>query len=233
MNDDKRKRLRLLISQLNKERKRQAKQIDILCNDFVCSQKDFIKALGVISFSADFYEGTAGITDLNELLGTAGRHIQEQIPETNVVFFLLRGNNGKYQEANHADGQTSFEMHIFESGEPTDPLIQENNSEERRIENFFTAELVGNISSSNRVCGIDEMLRMGLQCSGVCLEKISAAALPLTSNRGTPGFILVYRSSQRPLTVDEINCISQITPGLSRSVSACRAASPVIQPAQI
>ena len=50
MNDDKRKRLRLLISQLNKERKKQAKQIDILCNDFVCSQKDFIKVLGAISF---------------------------------------------------------------------------------------------------------------------------------------------------------------------------------------
>jgi hypothetical protein len=209
VNDEKRKHLRLLIARLNKERKKQARQIDILCNDFVTAQKDFIQALRAISFAADFYESTAGITDLNELLCTAGKLAKEQIPDTNIAFFLLRND--------------SFEMHIFESDRPI-------GLDERRIENFFTTELVDNIARSNRVCTVDDMLEMGLQCSGACLEKITAAAMPLNARSGSLGFILIYRCSQKPLTCGEINCIAQITPGLARSISACRAAAHVVQP---
>ena len=202
MNDEKRnKRLRLLISRLNKERKRRAKQIDILCNDFVTAQKDFIRSLKAVSFAADFYESIAGLTDLNELLCTAGKLAQDQIQDANVVFFLLQGSN--------------FELHIFESEQPID-------LEERRIENFFTAELVDNIAGSHRICSVDDMLAMGLQCSGACLDKISAAAVPLSSNSGSLGFILLYRCSQKPLVSDEINCIAQVAPGLARSIAACR-----------
>ena len=90
MNDERRnKRLRLLITRLNKERKKQAKQIDILCNDFVAAQKDFIKALNTIGFAADFYEAIAGLTELNELLCAAGNLVKDQIPDANVAFFLL------------------------------------------------------------------------------------------------------------------------------------------------
>ena len=67
-NENHNKRLRQLIARLNKERKTRAKQIDILCNDFVTAQKDFIKSLKANSFAADFYESIAGLTDLNELL---------------------------------------------------------------------------------------------------------------------------------------------------------------------
>ncbi|MFH1370635.1 MAG: hypothetical protein ABII09_05045 [Planctomycetota bacterium] len=228
MNDEKRnRRLRLLISRLNKERKKQAKQIDILCNDFVAAQKDFIKALRAISFAADFYESIAGVTDLNELLCTAGKLIQDQIQGSNVAFFLLRGGNCEYR-------QTSFEMHIFESDRPIDLLAPSSvEGEERRIENFFTAELVDNITRSNRVCTIEDMLTMGLQCSGACLDKISAAAAPLSSNSGSPGFILIYRCSQSPLTSDEIHCVAQVASGLARSIIACRAPANAAQPADI
>jgi len=233
VNENRNKGLRVLISRLNRERKKQARQIDILCNDFVSAQKDFIKALNTISFAADFYEATAGITDLNELLCTAGRHIQDQIPDANATFFLLRGDNYKYHQTSHASGRTSFEMHIFESSEPADPLIPASEEDERRIENFFTAELVDNIARSNRVCGIGEMLTMGLQCPGGCLEKNSAAALPLSNNGGSSGFILIYRSSQRPLTPDEINCVAQVTRGLCRCISACWTIANNVEPAQI
>jgi hypothetical protein len=218
VNDERRRHLRLLISRLNKERKIRAKQIDILCNDFVAAQKDFIKALRAISFAADFYEGIAGLTDLNELLCTAGKLIQDRIQGSNVAFFLLQGDNSDCR-------QTSFEMHIFESDQPIDLLAPSGvDVEQRRIENFFTAELVDNIARSNLVCTVDDMLTMGLQCSGVCLEKISAAAVPLSNSFGSPGFILIYRSSRSPLASDEINCVAQVASGLGRSIIACRAA---------
>ena len=210
MNDEKRnKRLRLLISRLNKERKKQAKQIDILCNDFVSAQKDFVKALKTIGFAADFYEAIAGLTELNELLCTAGNLIKDQIPDANVTFFLLAPNNAEGPQ------HDNFELHIFESDQTID-------LEDRRIENFFTAELVGNIAKSNRICAIEDMLAMGLAGSPACLEKISTAAIPLSTPASSMGFVLIYRSSRNQLTADELKAVSQIAPGLARSIASCR-----------
>ena len=211
MNDERRnKRLRLLISRLNKERKKQAKQIDILCNDFVAAQKDFVKALNTIGFAADFYGAIAGLTELNELLCAAGNLIKDQIPDANVAFFLLA------QSIAEGPQHDNFELHIFESDLAID-------LENRRIENFFTAELVGNIAKSNRICAIEDMLAMGLAGSPACLEKISAAAIPLSTPVSSMGFVLIYRSSRNQITADELKAITQITPGLARSIASCRA----------
>ncbi len=81
-------RLRLLIKKLNKKRKKQAKQIDILCNDFIAAQRDFIKSLKMISFIANFYESIIGITDLNSLLYSVVQLIKEENTDTNVTFFF-------------------------------------------------------------------------------------------------------------------------------------------------
>ena len=45
-------RLRLLLKKLNKDRKKQAKKTDILCNDLIGAQRGFIRKLRSISFSA-------------------------------------------------------------------------------------------------------------------------------------------------------------------------------------
>ena len=89
--DDKQrhKRLRLLIKKLNKKRKKQAKKIDILCNDFIAAQKDFIKSLKTISFIANFYESIIGITDLNSLLHTAVKLIKEKTPTQMLPSFYV------------------------------------------------------------------------------------------------------------------------------------------------
>jgi hypothetical protein len=218
VNDERRnKRLRLLISRLNKERKKQAKQIDILCNDFVAAQKDFIKSLNTIGFAADFYGAIAGLTELNELLFVAGNLIKDQIPDANVAFFLLAHTIAEGQQHDNLDcRQTSFELHIFESDQPID-------LENRRIENFFTAELVGDIAKSNRICAIEDMLAMGLAGPPACLEKISTAAIPLSTPASSMGFVLIYRSSRNQLTAAELKAVAQVTPGLARSIASCRA----------
>jgi hypothetical protein len=209
------KRLRLLIARLNKERKRQSKQIDILCNDLIAAQKDFIKALKVIGFAADFYEAILGATDPNELLYTAGNLIKDQIPDANAAFFLLQSGS--------LNGSETFEMHIFESGQPIDLLAPSSiEGEDKRIETFFTAELVSNIAKSNRLCTIDDMLAMGLQANPRCLEKVSAVGLPLNCHGRSLGFVLLYRAFQSPFTHDELKCIEQILPGLARAIATCR-----------
>ncbi|MBN2269917.1 MAG: hypothetical protein JXN61_04840 [Sedimentisphaerales bacterium] len=195
------KRLRLLTKQLNKERKQQGKQIDILCNDFVAAQKDFIKKLNVITFTASFYESVMGITDLNSLLYTAVRLIKERVGDASVTFFLRQAEN--------------FELHIFENAKPI-------TLEKQHIENCFTAEVMDNICESNKVCSLQDLFAMGLQGNLAALSKISAVTVPLTCCGSSPGFVLVYRSSQTKLTADDLKDICAITSGLSRAIQSCQ-----------
>jgi len=195
------KRLRVLISKLNKERKKQAQKIDILCNDFIIAQRDFIKRLGTISFAANFYESIVGITDLNSLLYTAGKLIKDEINDANVAFFL------RHQE--------SFELHLFESDQPI-------SFEKEYLENCFTPEIVDNICKANKMCTLDDMFAMGLQGNPAVLNKISAVTIPLGRFGPSLGFILIYRSCRNKLTAAELENLSAVSCGLSRAIRTCQ-----------
>jgi hypothetical protein len=198
------RRLRLLTAKLNKERKKQAKKIDILCNDLIAAQRDFIKKLDTISFTANFYETIVGATDLSSLILTAGKLIKDEIPDANIAFFLCQAD--------------SFELHMFESNQPIALGKQ-------RLENCFSPELVDNICKSNKICTLDDMFAMGLQGNLTSLNKISAVTVPLGRLGSSRGFILICRSSQNKLTADELNNICAITCGLSRAIASCRVLS--------
>jgi len=198
------RRLRLLVSKLNKERKKQAKKIDILCKDLIAAQRDFIKKLDTISFTANFYETIVGATDLSSLILTAGKLIKDEIPDANIAFFLCQAD--------------SFELHMFESNQPITLGKQ-------RLENCFSPELVDNICKSNKICTLDDMFAMGLQGNLTSLNKISAVTVPLGRLGSSLGFILICRSSQNKLTADELNNVCAITCGLSRAIASCRVLS--------
>lgn len=193
------RRLRLLIRKLNKERKKQAQKIDILCNDFISAQRDFIKRLNTINFTASFYEAILGTTDLSSLLYAAGKLIKDEIPDSKVTFFLLQNDN--------------FELYMFEGDQPI-------TLEKQHLENCFTPELVDNICKSNKLCTLDDMFAMGLQDNLVRLSKISAVTLPLRRLGSSLGFILIYRLSRDKLTPDELSNISAVTYGLSRAIQS-------------
>lgn len=196
------RRLRLLIKKLNKTRKKQAKKIDILCNDFIAAQRNFIKSLKTISFIANFYESIIGITDLNSLLYSVVQLIKEENTDANVTFFLRQSDN--------------FELFMFESEQPI-------TLEKQHLENSFSPELMDNICKSNKVCTLDDMFAMGLQCNLIGLNKISGVTIPLGQPGSSFGFALVYRSSENKLTTEEINNISAVTCGLSRAIQSCQA----------
>lgn len=194
-------RLRRLFSKLNKERKKQAKKIDILCKDLIAAQRDFIKRLGTIGFTANFYESIVGMTDLSALLYTAAKLIRKQIADLSVAFFLRKQDN--------------FELHLFGSERP---IVLEKQG----LENCFTTELVDNICKSNKLCTLDSLLKMGLQGNPAMLNKISAATVPLDQFGTSLGFILVYRSSENELTAEELDNISAVACGLSRAIQSCQ-----------
>ena len=202
------RRLRLLISKLNKERKKQAKKIDMLCNDLIAAQRDFIRRLSAISFAADFYKSIIGITDLGRLLSLTRKLIKDELAEANVSFFLRNIDNWVPAERGPS------ESHMSESDKPTA-------FKKKRLEYYFTTEVVENICKSNKICTLEEMFAMGLQGNLIELNKISAFALPLSQLGQSVGFILVYRSSDKKLTADELNKISAVTCGLSRAIQSC------------
>ncbi len=204
--DDKQRhrRLRLLIKKLNKDRKKQNQKIDILCNDFIAAQRNFIKRLDVISFAANFYESIIGTTDLNKLLYTAVEFIKAEDADVNVTFFLRQEEN--------------FELYMFEGDRPIA-------IEKQYLESCFTQELMDNISKSNKVCTLDDMFAMGLQGNLIGLNKISAVTIPLGLPGSSSGFILVYRPSENKLTTNEISRISAVTCGLSQAIASCQTLS--------
>ena len=193
--------MRLLVKKLHKERKKQAQQIDILCNDLIAAQRDFIKRLKTISFTAHFYESTIGTTELNHLLQTTVELMKEQVDGANVTFFLRQTEN--------------FSLYTFENDQAI-PF------KKQQIENCFSPELIKNICASNKICTLEDMFAMGLQGNLVELRQISAITIPLDASCSPSGFILVYRSSEKKLTTHEIREISAVTYGLSKAIGACQ-----------
>jgi hypothetical protein len=198
------KRLRLLVKKLNKDRKRQALRTDILCNDIIAAQREFIKRLRTISSTANFYESIIGMTNLNNLLHTAVKIIEAENAGANVRFFLRRAD--------------SFELCMFDSDRPMA-------FEEQQLETCFSPELMDNICKSNKVCSLDDMFEMGLQGNLVELKGISAVTIPLGLFGSSLGFMLVCRSSKNKLKPAEIGNISAVTFGLSQAIASCQALS--------
>jgi len=244
VNEQRHNRLRLLVKKLNKERKKQAQKIDILCNDLIGAQRNFIKRLGTISFIANFCESIVGATDMNNLLYTAVRIIKAETADANVFFFLKNSDDPSASlKAGAPSGpdSTDFELHAFESSQPIPfakghsciagippaPLgtglpANEGQTPSSRLEACFSPELIDGICKSNRVCTLDDMFAMGLQGNLVGLNKISAVTIPLGLSGSSLGFILLYRSSENKLTGDEIERLSAITYGLSRAIASCQ-----------
>ena len=195
------KKLRRLASKVNRARKKQAQQIDILCNDFIAAQRDFIKRLGSISFAAHFYQSITGIRDLNGLFHTAGQLIYSEIKSVNIAFFLRQSEN--------------FDLQLFESSQPI-------TFEKQKLESCFTPELVDNICKSNKLLNIDGLLAVGLKCSPAVLNELSIIAIPLSQHGSSLGFMLIYSSSQNDLTETELEKITSVTPGLARAIASCK-----------
>ena len=189
---------------LNKDRKRQAKQIDILCNDLIAAQRGFIRKLKTISFRASFYESIVGLIELNTLLYTAARQIQNENDDTSIIFFLREGE--------------SFKMHVFADDRPS-ALDNE------QLADCFSAESMDNICNSNKVCSLEDMYQMGLQGNLTGSNGVSAVTIPLGLFGSPLGFMFVYRAAENKLTADETDVISAVASGLSQAIACCRTLS--------
>lgn len=196
------KRTRQLISKLNKIRHTQDRKIDILCNDMVSAHRDFVRQLSNLNFTVDFYDSILGQNDLGSLLNTVAEQIKEYVTDCNVAIFLLESEG--------------FELHIVDQDHPID-------IDAESLESYFTPEVVRNICRSNRINLLKDMFEMGLVGNVSDLSRISAAAVPLGRFGSGIGFILIYRSVEKPLEAKDIAKLTTIQSGLCKTIESCQA----------
>ena len=188
-----------VIRSLHTNQKKQGNQINMLCRDMVSAHREFSTKLATLSFAASYYESLLGCTDLEDLLDAAVRGIREAVKETDAAIFLLSENG--------------FDVHIADTG-VADPV------EKRQFQHWFTRELVNSVSQMNRICSLDQLLRMGLQGSPAALKTISLAAIPLGRFGQAAGFVLVYRPAHLPLQTEELSRLAAISTGLHEAIAS-------------
>ena len=178
---------------LRTRHEKQAQQIDILCNDIVSAHQEFSQKLCRLNFAVSFYETLLAANDREALLDMAVQHISTDIDEASAAIFLLAENG--------------FDVHLADVSSADDP-------ESHAFQDWFTRSLVDHISRTNRVCSLEQLLRMGLQGPPAILKTLSAAAVPLGRFGRGLGFIFVYRHAGRPLSAEELSRVAGISSGL-------------------
>jgi len=194
------KRVRMLVSELNKARKKQAAQIDILCNDFISAQRQFVGKLGQMCFVSQFYELLIGKTELPELIDQVSKFVSSQLAGVDPVVFV-RGAEG-------------FDLHV-----------QDNSNigfERDHLEEYFTTDILESICGSNKVWDIEDMFGAGLEGNLKKLRDCSIAAIPIGGDMGSAvGVMVLFGKEGKKFVQDEIEKLSAAMLGLSKAVETC------------
>ena len=193
------KRALKVIRSLHTCQKKQAGKIDVLCRDMVSAHREFSTKLAALNFAASYYESLLGCTGLDDLLDTAVQGIRGAAKETDAAIFLLSEN--------------AFDVHIADTS-VADPV------EKKQFRHWFTRELVNSVSQMNRICSMEQLLRMGLQGSPAILKTISLAAIPLGRFGRAIGFVLVYRPAHLPLQSEELSRLAAVSAGLRGAINS-------------
>ena len=189
-------RLRRMIRGLNKDRKIQAKKVDILCHDLVDAQRSFIGRLETLRFAAAFYRSLLGVSDLTQILRTASEHIGGQIPQVSVSFFLTG-----------SEGCTEV---------PYVPqAIQAN-----RLEVVLDESLCRAICSANRLNALEDLLALGLQVNAGVAGRYCLSTIPLSSGCRPLGFIFLHKEGPDSLQAEDLQQVSAVCPGFSEAIAA-------------
>lgn len=201
MKDSKRNnRIRLLAKNLNRKRKKQAIQIDLLCTDIINAHKNFLDTVRALTFMSELYESLIGSINMDNMFHNCASMIQKNIPGSNIVFFINEQN--RFQSY-------AFDFNVNETDEA------------HRLEQYFSGETVESIIRTNRPCDIDELLQMGLQINPAILKNISAITVPIATNGSVTGFILLYKYSSQCFDQHQIKLLCSIRRGLSRAIRSC------------
>ncbi len=203
MDQRRHQKLRRLVKTLNRNRRKQAKQIDLLCGDFITAHRGFLRTLDRLTFAADFYEAVIGTTDLDDLVNTALGHIQGRLPEARVACLVRKD---ACLALHTADSPASHSLTRYK-------LLQ-----------AFTLEMVEAVCRENRICTLDEIFALAAGDSTCSFAGNWAAAVPLAVPGFAAGLLLLLADGPTAVTDDRLSDIAAVAPALARAVRACTSA---------
>lgn len=197
MKEEQNSRLRQLVRKLNRIRRAQKQQIDILCNDILSAHSDFINHLKSFRFAADFYEGLLGAANLDAIAAITGEFFTENIAGCSAAIIFTTSN--------------SPQMYFYSKDHNLEDIPS-------HISPDLTPKMVEAVCQSSRICSADDLCRMGFFAGPAVLKRITLAAIGLNNTGPALGMILVYRSADKPLSNSELSIVSSVVKGLAKAV---------------
>jgi len=190
------KRLRLMVKALNKDRKKQGKQIDLLCHDLIDAQRAFVKRLETISFAANLYKTLLGIQDTEHILQILVNEVQSILPGMDVNFVLRQADGCKI---------CPVETTTRDEGHPVD---------------LFDGDFVDAVCKVNKICHLDDLLGIGLALSPQKASRIQMTTLPLPQGGRCMGLIVLTSPANAKISNQMIEQIALVGSGISQAVLA-------------
>jgi hypothetical protein len=181
------------IRHLRLRQKKYAQKIDILCRDIVGAHGEFIEKLSNLTFSLQFHEALLGAADICGILDSATGFLRRNLQNTSAAVFIIESKG--------------FDIHFAGASEHF-------SIEKSRFEKWFTPQVVHEISHSRQVCTLEQMLGMGLQAPPAAIKHLTAAAVPLGQIGKAMGFVLLYRSVDKPFNQQELSQSAAAMPAL-------------------
>jgi hypothetical protein len=190
------KRVRLMVKALNKDRKKQARQIDLLCHDLVDAQRAFVKRLETIGFAAGLYKSFLGVQDTEQVIRIIINEVQSQFPSMDVNFVFRQAEGCKIYP---------LETTTRDEGHPVDA---------------FDGALTDAVCKANRACDLDDLLGMGIAISPQKASRIQMTTLPLPQGGRSLGFIVLTSPATVKVPPQIIEQMTLVGSGISQAVLA-------------
>jgi hypothetical protein len=190
------KRVRLMVKALNKDRKKQARQIDLLCHDLVDAQRAFVKRLETIGFAAGLYKSFLGVQDTEQVIRIIINEVQSQFPSMDVNFVFRQAEGCKIYP---------LETTTRDEGHPVDA---------------FDGALTDAVCKANRACDLDDLVGMGLAISPQKASRIQMTTLPLPQGGRSLGFIVLTSPATVKVPPQIIEQMTLVGSGISQAVLA-------------
>ena len=190
------KRVRLMVKTLNKDRKKQARQIDLLCHDLIDAQRAFVRRLETIGFAAGLYKSLLGAQNTEHVLRILVNEVQSLMPSMDINLVLRQDEKCKIYP---------LETTTRDEGHPVDA---------------FDGPLVNAVCRANKTCHLDDLLGMGLSISPQKASRIQMTTLPMPQGGRCMGFIVLTSPANVTVPVNLTERIALVVSGVSQAVLA-------------
>lgn len=195
------KRVRLMVKALNKDRKKQARQIDLLCHDLIDAQRAFVQRLEAIGFAAGLYKSLLGAQSTEQVLRILVNEVQSLLPSMDVNIVLRQEHGCKIYP---------LEATTRDEGHPVDA---------------FDGPLVDVVCRANRTCDLDDLLGMGLSVSPQKASRIQMTALPMPQGGRCMGLLVLTSPAGVAVPSNLTEQVALVVSGISQAVLATEKAS--------